>query len=101
MGSSGINAVHGQWQLHRYGRSYGDRRDVYKRPDDGAQYDSQRADSDMVYCFVYKPTGAILPKQRLRLPPTYRTLLNCGPGEGALGEKRGEAKKKYAMELYE
>jgi len=87
-----------QWSLHRYGRSYGDRRDVYKRPGEGAQYDSQRADSDMVYCFEYRPTGNPLPKQRLRLPPTYRVLLHCG--DGALGERNGEAKKKYASELY-
>jgi len=87
-----------QWSLHRYGRSYGDRRDIYKRPGEGAQYDSQRADSDMVYCFVYQPTGNPLPKQRLRLPPTYRVLLHCG--DGALGERNGEAKRKYASELY-
>merc|ERR1712151_430081 len=66
-----------QWHLHRYGRSYGDRRDVYKRPGENQQYDSQRADSDMVYCFAYKPSGKTLPKQKIRLPPTFKTMMGC------------------------
>ena len=37
-----------QWSLHRYGRSYGDRRDTYRRPDEGEGYNVQRADKDMV-----------------------------------------------------
>merc|ERR1712060_991915 len=87
-----------QWQLHRYGRSYGDRRDTYKRPGEGEQYNAQRADSDMVYCFVYKPTGRTLPRQMIRLPPTYKTMLGCT--DGALGERQGESKKKLATELF-
>jgi len=87
-----------QWQLHRYGRSYGDRRDTYKRPGEGEQYNAQRAESDMVYCFVYRPSGKVLPRQQIRLPPTYKTMLGCS--DGALGERQGEEKKRYATELY-
>jgi len=87
-----------QWQLHRYGRSYGDRRDTYKRPGEGEQYNAQRAESDMVYCFVYRPSGKVLPRQHIRLPPTYKTMLGCT--DGALGERQGEEKKRYATELY-
>merc|ERR1712048_231525 len=48
-----------EWHLHRYGRSYGDRRDSYKRPDakNNQSYNAQRAESDMVYCFRYEPSG--------------------------------------------
>mmetsp|Transcript_64311 Transcript_64311/g.139978 ORF Transcript_64311/g.139978 Transcript_64311/m.139978 type:complete len:555 (-) Transcript_64311:21-1685(-) len=87
-----------QWGLHRYGRSYGDRRDTYKRPGEGEQYNAQRADSDMVYCFIYRPSGEPLPRQQIRMPPTYKTLL--GVTDGPLGERQGEMKKKYATELY-
>mmetsp|Transcript_136166 Transcript_136166/g.379578 ORF Transcript_136166/g.379578 Transcript_136166/m.379578 type:complete len:539 (-) Transcript_136166:48-1664(-) len=87
-----------QWQLHRYGRSYGDRRDIYKRPGEGEQYNSQRADSDMVYCFVYTPSGRTLPRQQIRLPPTHKTML--GVSDGPLGERHGEAKKQFAKELW-
>jgi len=87
-----------QWQLHRYGRSYGDRRDTYKRPGEGEQYNAQRADSDMVYCFIYKPSGKTIPRQQIRLPPTYKTMLGCN--DGALGERAGESKKKLATDLF-
>lgn len=87
-----------QWALHRYARSYGDRRDVYKRPGEGEQYNAQRADSDMVYCFVYRPSGRAIPRQQIRLPPTYKTMLGCM--DGALGERQGESKKKLATELF-
>jgi len=87
-----------QWILHRYGRSYGDRRDTYKRPGDGEQYNAQRADSDMVYCFTYKPTGKVLGPQPIRIPPTYKTMLDVT--DGALGERQGEAKKKLASDLW-
>merc|ERR1719473_1054160 len=48
-----------EWILHRYGRSYGDRRDSYKRPDaeNNQSYNAQKADSDMVYCFKFEPSG--------------------------------------------
>merc|ERR1719203_2287647 len=37
-----------EWHLHRYGRSYGDKRDVYKRPDakKDESYNAQRANQD-------------------------------------------------------
>merc|ERR1740121_3389770 len=71
-----------EWHLHRYGRSYGDRRDVYKRPDakNNQSYNAQNAKADMVYCFVYAPTGEDLPKQPVRLPPTLKTLKSCLDG---------------------
>ena len=43
-----------QWNLHRYGRAYGDRRDSYRRPTDGEGYNVQRAERDMVYTFRYE-----------------------------------------------
>jgi hypothetical protein len=88
-----------KWMLHRYGRSYGDRRDTYKRPGDGEQYNAQRADSDMVYCFEYRPSGQALPRQMIRPPPSYKTLL--GVTDGPLGERHGEFKKKLATDLYQ
>jgi len=71
-----------EWHLHRYGRSYGDKRDVYKRPDasNNQSYNAQRAEADMVYCFVFAPTGGELPKQPVRLPPTLSTLKRCTDG---------------------
>merc|ERR1712003_288914 len=68
-----------EWHLHRYGRSYGDRRDVYKRPDakNNQSYNAQRADTDMVYCFRYAPSGKKMQPQTVRLPPTLETLEQC------------------------
>merc|ERR1712151_239533 len=48
------------WCLHRYGRSYGDRRD-----------NAQSAERDMVYCFRFKPSGELLKPQFVRLPPSF------------------------------
>ncbi|CAE7476181.1 Ranbp2 [Symbiodinium sp. CCMP2592] len=42
-----------EWHLHRYGRSYGDKRDVHRRPGQGEGYNVQRAEADMVYTFKY------------------------------------------------
>merc|ERR1719240_565283 len=50
-----------EWHLHRYGRSYGDKRDVYRRPEKGEGYNVQRAEADMVYSFRYAPSGQTLP----------------------------------------
>eukprot|EP00930_Biecheleria_cincta_P069325 TRINITY_DN5707_c0_g1_i1.p1 TRINITY_DN5707_c0_g1~~TRINITY_DN5707_c0_g1_i1.p1 ORF type:complete len:501 (-),score=116.53 TRINITY_DN5707_c0_g1_i1:194-1696(-) len=86
-----------QWNLHRYGRSYGDKRDVYKRPDakKNESYNAQAAERDMVYCFRYKPSGETLGKQMVRLPPTLKTIMACtdgpfknltGPGRQTLAE---------------
>jgi len=71
-----------QWHLHRYGRSYGDKRDVYKRPDakKNESYNAQAADRDMVYCFRYRPTGKTLDRAMVRLPPTLKTLMAVTDG---------------------
>merc|ERR1719324_1374910 len=68
-----------EWHLHRYGRSYGDRRDTYKRPDEqnNQSYNAQRAERDMVYCFTYKPSGEQLPTQRVKIPPTLKEITSC------------------------
>merc|ERR1712216_1107461 len=57
-----------EWHLHRYGRSYGDKRDVYKRPDakNNQSYNAQRAEADMVYCFEYTPSGEPMAPQPVR-----------------------------------
>merc|ERR1712039_639679 len=71
-----------EWHLHRYGRSYGDKRDVYKRPDakNNQSYNAQAADRDMVYCFCYKPSGKKMQPQTVRMPPSLETLMNCTSG---------------------
>merc|ERR1712190_319921 len=71
-----------EWHLHRYGRSYGDKRDSYKRPDakNNQSYNAQKAEADMVYCFTYTPSGEALPPQRIRTPPTLKTLSLCTDG---------------------
>jgi len=88
-----------QWSLRRYGRSYGDRRDAYRRPDQGAGYNVQRADKDMVYTFTYKPTGNKLPPQGIRLPPTLHTLENCV--DGPFANVMGASHANLAKQLYE
>merc|ERR1711903_178202 len=71
-----------EWHLHRYGRSYGDRRDVYKRPDatNNQSYNAQNANADMVYCFCYCPTGDTLGQPNIRTPPTLKVLSASGDG---------------------
>jgi len=69
-----------EWQLRTYRRSYGDRRDERRRPDDGDIYRSQRAHSDMVYCFRYAPTGSTPPKSTIRYPPSKTDLLTSNEG---------------------
>lgn len=71
-----------EWHLHRYGRSYGDKRDVYKRPDakNNQSYNAQAAEKDMVYCFCFKPSGNKIPPQTVRMPPTLETLCACPSG---------------------
>jgi len=90
-----------EWHLHRYGRSYGDRRDVYKRPDakNNQSYNAQNANSDMVYCFCYAPTGKTLGPQPVRVPPTLTTLQNCN--DGPFANMRGVAKANYAKQLHD
>merc|ERR1719416_270680 len=86
-----------QWQLHRYGRSYGDKRDVYKRPDakNNQSYNAQAGERDMVYCFRYAPSGATLGPQQVRLPPTLKVLKACsdGPFKSAVGIARDNVAK--------
>jgi len=89
-----------EWQLHRYGRSYGDRRDSYKRPDKAANesYNAQRADADMVYCFRYAPSDKPIAKQMIRLPPTLKTLSACS--EGPFKNLLGAARQNLAKQLH-
>eukprot|EP00930_Biecheleria_cincta_P069326 TRINITY_DN5707_c0_g1_i4.p1 TRINITY_DN5707_c0_g1~~TRINITY_DN5707_c0_g1_i4.p1 ORF type:complete len:567 (-),score=107.74 TRINITY_DN5707_c0_g1_i4:65-1540(-) len=89
-----------QWHLHRYGRSYGDKRDIYKRPDakQNESYNAQAADRDMVYCFRYKPTGKTLEKQMVRLPPTLTTIMSCN--DGPLAGLMGPARQNFAENLH-
>lgn len=69
-----------QWQLRGYGRSYGDRRDANRRPGDGENYRSQKANSDMVYMFRFEPTERAPPKPRIRYPPAKHYLLESSEG---------------------
>lgn len=90
-----------EWHLHRYGRSYGDRRDLYKRPDatNNQSYNAQNANNDMVYCLRYAPTGKTLPSQFVRLPPTLQTLQECK--DGPFKNLVGAAKLNKAKEMHE
>jgi len=89
-----------QWHLHKYGRSYGDRRDISKRPDakKNQAYAAQSGDRDMVYCFKFKPSGKKLDKQFVRLPPTFKTILNSN--DGPLRGLQPAAKKTMAQSMY-
>eukprot|EP00928_Gymnodinium_smaydae_P079522 TRINITY_DN63424_c0_g1_i1.p1 TRINITY_DN63424_c0_g1~~TRINITY_DN63424_c0_g1_i1.p1 ORF type:complete len:506 (-),score=108.43 TRINITY_DN63424_c0_g1_i1:155-1672(-) len=89
-----------EWHLHRYGRSYGDKRDAHRRPDavNNQSYNAQQADADMVYCFSYQPSGETLPPQEVRFPPTLKTLMACT--DGPFKHAFGEMKKKKAEELH-
>jgi len=96
-----------EWHLHRYGRSYGDKRDVYKRPDaqNNQSYNAQRAEADMVYCFEYRPSGKPIPRQGIRLPPTLKTLMETDDGslKGLVGPARtnlaNALHKRFVMEI--
>lgn len=89
-----------EWHLHRYGRSYGDKRDVYKRPDaqNNQSYNAQRAEADMVYCFEYRPSGKPIGRQEIRLPPTLKTLMECD--DGSLKGLQGAARQNLANALH-
>jgi len=90
-----------EWHLHRYGRSYGDRRDSYKRPDaqNNQSYNAQNAERDMVYCFCYAPSGEALPTDRkiITNPPTLKALANCS--DGPFEKLVGNAKNNLAAQL--
>jgi len=89
-----------EWHLHRYGRSYGDKRDVYKRPDakNNQSYNAQAADRDMVYCFCFAPSGETLGKQHVKLPPTLKTLKACV--DGPFKNLQGQARENLANQLF-
>lgn len=88
-----------EWHLHKYFRSYGDKRDKYKRVmTGGTGYNAQREDSDMVYCFCYAPTGADLPPQEIRLPPTKKDLELAQ--EGRLKGPHNAQRKRLVEELH-
>lgn len=87
-----------EWSLHRYGRSYGDRRDAYKRPGQGEGYNVQRAEADMVYTFKYSPSGEALPAQQIRLPPSFKTLEACP--DGPFSNLTGESRRNLAKQLH-
>lgn len=65
---------------------------MYKRPDakNNESYNAQAANRDMVYCFKFRPTGATLPPQHVRLPPTLKTLMvsSDGPFKGLVGKSK-------------
>merc|ERR1719291_1406378 len=90
-----------EWKLHRYGRSYGDRRDVTKRLDatNNQAYATQKAHMDMVYCFCYKPSGKELGQQPIRYPPTLPDLVACN--DGPFEKMKGADKERYAKQLHE
>jgi len=87
-----------EWQLANYRRSYGDRRDATKRPEEGQVYNDQRGHSDMVYCFKYKPSGETLPPVQVTLPPTQEELL-LSPKEGNMGNSLS-ARQRKVKELW-
>jgi hypothetical protein len=89
-----------EWHLHRYGRSYGDRRDSYKRPDaeNNQSYNAQAAERDMVYCFSYAPSGEPLPSAKIITnPPNLKTLVSCY--DGPFKSLTGVAKNNLAQQL--
>jgi len=88
-----------EWHLHRYGRSYGDRRDSYKRPDaqNNQSYNAQRAEADMVYCFCYAPSGEDAGECKIVTPPSLKTLMACG--DGPFKNLSGSARSNLASQL--
>merc|ERR1719324_1124765 len=89
-----------EWHLHRYGRSYGDRRDSYKRPDaeNNQSYNAQNAERDMVYCFCYAPSGEPLTNEKIIVnPPTLKALSSCV--DGPFKTLQGKAKLNLAQQL--
>lgn len=88
-----------EWQLRNYRRSYGDRRDSERRPEDGEIYRNQRGNSDMVYSFCYLPTGKPNPAPTIRQPPSKQLLHESQ--EGKLGKMKAEEKKRRVEEIYD
>lgn len=88
-----------EWILHNYRRSYGDRRDETRRPEDGENYNKQKAHGDMVYCFKYYPSGDTPPKPKIQVPPTKETLMQSS--ECRLANMDGKAKADAVGEIYQ
>lgn len=88
-----------EWQLSRYRRSYGDRRDSTKRPEDGEVYNDQRAHTDMVYCFTYRPSGKVLPAPSISYPPTRDELLASNEGRAGRLPSHKEQRRKRVEAL--
>lgn len=88
-----------EWSLRGYRRSYGDRRDANRRPEENENYRSQAASSDMVYTFRFSPSGDTPPKPVIRRPPTKDDLLLSR--EGTLKKMSPEQRRKKAEEIYE
>lgn len=115
-----------EWALSGYHRSFGDKRDAQQRPD-MANYRSQNAQADMVYCFRFCPSGEELPGVPIQQPPPFsefvRSVNSCkctftcepemrahmdGPSlvhfSGSSGghhqEMRGPAHVQQCMQLY-
>jgi len=64
-----------EWELRRYNRSFGDKRDQKKRLAGESSYTAQRADKDMVYAFSYTPSGVQPPRAPIKRPPACSDLL--------------------------
>lgn len=88
-----------EWSLRGYRRSYGDRRDANRRPEENENYRSQSANSDMVYTFRYLPSGGTPPKAVIRRPPTKNDLLLSA--EGKLRGISQAQRQRKAEEIYE
>jgi hypothetical protein len=88
-----------EWTLKDYLRSYGDRRDVTRRPEQGAGYNAQGARNDMVYSFCYQPSGDAVTKPRIRYPPSKQDLMNSS--ECNLRNFSGVAKERKVEEIYQ
>ncbi|CAE8638437.1 unnamed protein product [Polarella glacialis] len=87
-----------EWHLSKYNRSYGDKRDAYRRPEKGEGYNVQRAEFDMLYCFKYEPSGNAPGPVKIRMPPKFGVLAACT--DGPFKSLVGEGKKALATQLY-
>jgi len=87
-----------EWSLRYYHRSYGDRRDSNRRPDEKENYRCQSKGSDMVYTFRYEPSGSVPPKALIRRPPTKDDLFLSKEGKMPMS---AEQKRQRLEEIYE
>merc|ERR1712023_341339 len=81
-----------EWILSKYHRSFGDKRDKRKRPD-------QQGTSDMVYCFRFSPSGDELPhvpiKQPIKLAEFVKSVVACNCGCISQAEMKESDSAKY------